>query len=102
MVQLIFQLPALVSPPPAFTNGTPAHTTPIRPEPAEPILPPTIPEAHESTGFSDEDDEVTDGAGRRSPSARRGSRVRDAAGLVPEVGRIPGEYHVGAGEGNGG
>ena len=73
----------------------------MRPEPAEPILPPVIPEEEELTGLLDDDDEVTDGVGRGSPSARRGSRVRGVDGLIAEAGRIPGEYRVGTGRGNG-
>jgi len=103
IIQLIFHLPAPTPPSPAFAGGTPTPTPPITPANEDPPPLFSTPEGDEATEVSEDDDEVTDdGVGRRRLPARRGGAARGAAGIMPDVGRIPGEYRTGTVRGDGG
>lgn len=103
IIQLIFHLPAPTPTPPAFAGGTPLPSplpTPTTDEPTSILS--NLPEAGEEAEMSEDEEEVGHRMGGGSPSSRRRGRVRGAAGLMPEVGRIPGEYQLRSGSGNGG
>jgi len=101
IIQLIFQLPSPTPPPPVLAGGTPVPVaTPVTEEP--PPLSSIQEGDEEAESSEEEEEEVVDGVGGGSPSSRRRGRMRGAAGIMPDVGRIPGEYRTGSGRGNGG
>ena len=103
MLDLIFHLPAPPTPTPAFAGGTPmASPTPTptieRQLPnffAAASVPPFTSLPPSSAGVVGETrEEQTDSdteVGGRSPSGRR---ARGAMGMMPDIGRIPGDYWV--------
>ena len=101
LINLIFYLPAPPPPPRTFSGGTPATTPPqtpaapdagqIPPTTAAPDTAATADAAHGSVNRDGNEGE-DEGDGETSPSSRR--IRRGAAGLMPDVGPIPGDYWV--------